>query len=273
MLCRGDSAISATQSTPLFKQGPAAGGQRLALVKRGAFRGRFPSMSVYVTNLNERTPNTKRRQVAQASSLQRSPSAKTRHGSSLTHRKESPQPAAAIPLASLRGTTPRARIRIGRKCRRVQKSGGSLPAQRRERHIPRLAESEIRLARPNWAVTLNSNPAAPRSRATKNSRSSLGEADSRNCQTVIATRVKPGRSMHCEVASPGSDLTRISDLNARSEPSDVRHHQYSCGCESDDDAPEVKTQWVIHKISPFSSPSTLRSGSISKVRASLPTVA
>jgi hypothetical protein len=52
-------------------------------------------------------------------------------------------------------------------------------------------------------------------------------------------------------------LARISDLNAESEPSDVCHHQYSCGCESDDDIPEVKTQWVMHKISHFSSASML----------------
>jgi hypothetical protein len=31
-----------------------------------------------------------------------------------------------------------------------------------------------------------------------------------------------------------------------------RHHQYSCECESDEDAPEVGTQWARNKISPFS---------------------
>jgi len=32
-----------------------------------------------------------------------------------------------------------------------------------------------------------------------------------------------------------------------SEPSDRRNHQYLCGCERDNDAPEVNTQWVKYK--------------------------
>ncbi len=55
------------------------------------------------------------------------------------------------------------------------------------------------------------------------------------------------------------------------ESSHRRNHQYSCGCERDEDAPEVSTQGVRYKISPFSSPSTPLSRSISKVPASLPT--
>jgi hypothetical protein len=45
-------------------------------------------------------------------------------------------------------------------------------------------------------------------------------------------------------------------LNCISESSDRRFHQYSCGCEADDDAQEVNTQWGRHKAGPFSSPST-----------------
>src|SRR5215813_6202992 len=36
----------------------------------------------------------------------------------------------------------------------------------------------------------------------------------------------------------------ISDLNSVVESSDRRFHQYPCGFESDDYAPEVNTQWV-----------------------------
>ena len=45
----------------------------------------------------------------------------------------------------------------------------------------------------------------------------------------------------------------ISFLNPAWEPSDVRHHLYSCGYERDEDALEVETQWVRNKTSPFSS--------------------
>ena len=45
----------------------------------------------------------------------------------------------------------------------------------------------------------------------------------------------------------------ISYLNPAWEPSDVRHHLYSCGYERDEDALEVETQWVRNKTSPFSS--------------------
>jgi hypothetical protein len=36
-------------------------------------------------------------------------------------------------------------------------------------------------------------------------------------------------------------LTHISNLKSISESSDRRHHQYLCGCERDEDAPEVST--------------------------------
>lgn len=62
-------------------------------------------------------------------------------------------------------------------------------------------------------------------------------------------------------------LTHISNLNHISESSDRPHHQYLCGCERDEGAPEVNTQWVRYKISPFSSPSIPHSRSISKVPA------
>ena len=48
-------------------------------------------------------------------------------------------------------------------------------------------------------------------------------------------------------------LLHISFLNPAWEPSDVRHHLYSCGYERDEDALEVETQWVRNKTSPFSS--------------------
>ena len=48
-------------------------------------------------------------------------------------------------------------------------------------------------------------------------------------------------------------LIHISFLNPAWEPSDVRHHLYSCGYERDEDALEVETQWVRNKTSPFSS--------------------
>ena len=48
-------------------------------------------------------------------------------------------------------------------------------------------------------------------------------------------------------------LVHISFLNPAWEPSDVRHHLYSCGYERDEDALEVETQWVRNKTSPFSS--------------------
>ncbi len=54
---------------------------------------------------------------------------------------------------ALRRTTTRARIRIARKCRRVRKNSGPLPAQRRKRHMPRLAWRGMRFARPRRAVT------------------------------------------------------------------------------------------------------------------------
>jgi serine/threonine protein kinase len=63
---------------------------------------------------------------------------------------------------------------------------------------------------------------------------------------------------------------RISDLNSILESSDHHFHQYLCGCESDDYAPEVDTLWVKAQTSRFSSPSTPLSRLISKVRASLP---
>ena len=49
------------------------------------------------------------------------------------------------------------------------------------------------------------------------------------------------------------DVVHISFLNPAWEPSDVRHHLYSCGYERDEDALEVETQWVRNKTSPFSS--------------------
>ena len=53
---------------------------------------------------------------------------------------------------------------------------------------------------------------------------------------------------------PGPDNElHISFLNPAWEPSDVRHHLYSCGYERDEDALEVETQWVRNKTSPFSS--------------------
>jgi hypothetical protein len=51
----------------------------------------------------------------------------------------------------------------------------------------------------------------------------------------------------------------ISDLNSISESSDRGFHQYSCGCESGDEAPEVNIQWVKTQNSPFRSPSALLS--------------
>src|SRR5437764_11587555 len=48
----------------------------------------------------------------------------------------------------------------------------------------------------------------------------------------------------------------ISVFNCISESSDRYHHQYFCGSERDEDAPEISTQWVKHKINPSSSPST-----------------
>ena len=51
-------------------------------------------------------------------------------------------------------------------------------------------------------------------------------------------------------------LAHISILNAISESSDRRHHQYLCGCEHDEEAPEVSTQWMRYKIRPFSYRST-----------------
>src|SRR5215470_510909 len=65
----------------------------------------------------------------------------------------------------------------------------------------------------------------------------------------------------------------ISDLNSVVESSDRRFHQYPCGFESDDYAPEVNTQWVKAPNSLFSFPSTPLSRSSSKVRESLPTAA
>jgi hypothetical protein len=66
------------------------------------------------------------------------------------------------------------------------------------------------------------------------------------------------------------DLSRISDFKSISESSDRRHHQYLCGHERDERAPEVSTQWVRHKINLFSSLLTPLSRSISKTPASLP---
>jgi len=59
------------------------------------------------------------------------------------------------------------------------------------------------------------------------------------------------------VLSLPSNLT-FPFLDSSAEPLDRRHHQYSCGCESDEDALEVGTQWVRNKISHFSSCSMLR---------------
>src|ERR1039458_1650669 len=73
--------------------------------------------------------------------------------------------------------------------------------------------------------------------------------------------------------SGGVTLAHISILNSISESSDHRNHQYSCGCESYEDASEVSTQWVRNRISPFSSLSTPLSGSISKGFASPRTAA
>src|SRR5438093_13630701 len=64
-------------------------------------------------------------------------------------------------------------------------------------------------------------------------------------------------------------LSRISILNLVPKSSDRRRHQYSCGFERDEDTPEVSTQWVRYKTSPFSSPSTALSRLISKAPASL----
>jgi hypothetical protein len=49
--------------------------------------------------------------------------------------------------------------------------------------------------------------------------------------------------------------THIPNLNHISESSHRRQHEYLCGCERDQDAPEVSTEWVGYKISPFISPS------------------
>jgi len=49
------------------------------------------------------------------------------------------------------------------------------------------------------------------------------------------------------------NLPHISILSCSSESSDRRHHQYSCGCERDEDVPEVQTEWVRNKTSLFSS--------------------
>ena len=62
----------------------------------------------------------------------------------------------------------------------------------------------------------------------------------------------------------GEVLPHISILNSTSESSDRRNHQYSCGCKRDEDVPEVSAQWVRYKVSPFSSPSTPLSRSISR---------
>ena len=69
----------------------------------------------------------------------------------------------------------------------------------------------------------------------------------------------------------GEVLPHISILISTSESSDRRNYQYSCGCKRDEDVPGVSTQLVEYKISPFSSPSTALSRSISKVPALLPT--
>ena len=64
----------------------------------------------------------------------------------------------------------------------------------------------------------------------------------RNCTGITKKLlVRLGYSIH------------ISFLNPAWEPSDVRHHLYSCGYERDEDALEVETQWVRNKTSPFSS--------------------
>jgi hypothetical protein len=49
-------------------------------------------------------------------------------------------------------------------------------------------------------------------------------------------------------------LTRISDINPIRESSGCRLHKYSCGCERDDDALEVKIQWVNVQTIRSSSP-------------------
>jgi len=51
-------------------------------------------------------------------------------------------------------------------------------------------------------------------------------------------------------------LAHISILNSTYEPSEARRHQYLCGFERDEDAPEVHTQWVRIKTVRFSSLST-----------------
>jgi hypothetical protein len=64
-------------------------------------------------------------------------------------------------------------------------------------------------------------------------------------------------------------LTHISILNSSTEPSDHRRHQYSCGSGRDEDAPEIGTRWVRHKLSAFSSASTPLSRSIRGARKPL----
>ena len=59
--------------------------------------------------------------------------------------------------------------------------------------------------------------------------------------------------IYWEAGGGDRTLFHISFLNPAWEPSDVRHHLYSCGYERDEDALEVETQWVRNKTSPFSS--------------------
>jgi hypothetical protein len=89
-------------------------------------------------------------------------------------------------------------------------------------------------------------------------------------QFSVFSSVQAQRGSHCLFLPKTENSSRISDLNSIPESSDRRFHQYSCGCESDDDAPEVDTQWVTGQASRFSSPSTPLSRSISGVRASPP---
>ncbi|MGP8157660.1 MAG: cysteine-rich CWC family protein [Candidatus Acidiferrales bacterium] len=96
------------------------------------------------------------------------------------------------------------------------------------------------------------------------------------CEILAALRARHADCLcpRCLAAAAQSELqAHISIMNPTYESSDVRRHQYLCGRERDDDAREVNTQWVRCQNSPFSSPSTRLSRSISKAPASLPTAA
>ena len=85
----------------------------------------------------------------------------------------------------------------------------------------------------------------------------FAQANNRTAEQVRGNILR--KALLLEIPLQGKDIRiHISFLNPAWEPSDVRHHLYSCGYERDEDALEGHTPWVRDKISHFSSLSTLR---------------